>query len=107
MWIWGVRLSTLLMEIARNRWVNNRRPRLETKRIARPLRLVTRACPLGHRVVAKPGTVRRTAVKTISHSQWNARYVANTGPSRDDTCRPALRPEETIAIRTTIDRPRP
>jgi hypothetical protein len=40
-------------------------------------------------------------------SLWNVGYGADSGRSRGDTCRPALRPFATIAGRSAFDRPRP
>ena len=39
----------------------------------------------------KPGC-RERAVKPISRSQWNDGFGADSGPSRGDACRRALRP---------------
>ena len=41
---------------------------------------------------------QQRAVKGISRSQWNDAFPADSGPSRGDPCRRALRPKRSVSV---------
>jgi hypothetical protein len=81
-----------------------RRDRLEgVERVIESIRVAWRPVGANRPISRRPFR----AVKSISRSQWNGSYGADSGPSRSNRCRRAIRPFETIAIHSATDRPRP
>jgi len=71
-----------------------RRDRLEgVERVIESIRVAGRPVGANRPISRRPFR----AVKSISRSQWNGSYGADSGPSRSDRCRRALRPSKTFS----------
>ena len=67
-----------------------------------PFQKVDQIESLGQFLPTKKGALEASgngAAKAISRSEWNGGYGADSGPSRGDPRRRAIRPDATIAYR--------